>query len=150
MNRKQFLYTVFAAPLLPACGTAGSPQQQQMIVFKDPTCGCCGKWVEHVRANSFAVEVKEVSDFADYSRRSGVPSKLRGCHTAIVDGYTVEGHVPAADIQRLLSERPEAKGLVVPGMPIGSPGMEGGRRQAYSVLLFGTDGRTSVFRDYPA
>ena len=90
------------------------------------------------------------SGIGEYSRCSGVPSELRSCHTAIIDGYTIEGHVPAADIQRLLSERPEAKGLVVPGMPIGFPGMEGGRRQAYSVLLFGTDGQTSVFQDYPA
>jgi hypothetical protein len=148
MNRKRFLYAVFAAPFYVACGMAQPPQR--MIVHKDPTCGCCGKRVEHGRANGFAVEVQEVSDIAEYSRRSGVPPKLRGCHTAVVEGYTIEGNVPAIDIQRLLSERPEAKGLVVPGMPVGSPGMEGGQRQAYSVLLFDADGKTSVFQDHPA
>ena len=148
MNRKKFLYMVCAAPFLAAYGEAQQPRQ--MVVFKDPNCGCCGKWVEHVRANGFAVEVQEVSDIAEYSRRYGVPSQLRGCHTAVIDGYTIEGHVPATDIQRLLSERPEAKGLAVPGMPVGSPGMEGGSPQSYSTLLFTADGRTSVFQNHPA
>ena len=148
MNRKRFLSTLLAAPFAVAGAVASSPHR--VIVYKDPTCGCCGKWAEHLRANDFAVEVQEVNDTADNSRRLGVPSKLRGCHTAVVEGYAIEGHVPAVDIHRLLRERPEAKGLSVPGMPVGSPGMEGGQRQAYSVLLFGADGKTSVFQHHPA
>ena len=148
MTRQRFLCTLFVAPAVVARVMANSPHR--VVVYKAPTCGCCGKWAEHLRANDFAVEVAEVSDIADYSRRHGVPSKLRGCHTAVVEGYTIEGHVPATDIQRLLRERPEAKGLAAPGMPVGSPGMEGGRRQVYSVLLFDADGKTSVFQHHSA
>ena len=122
-----------------------------VTVFKTTTCGCCGVWVEHLRSNGFQVTVKEVPNTDEYSRRYGVPDELHTCHTAVVDGYTIEGHVPASEIKRLLKERPKAKGLVVPGMPMGSPGMEaGGRSSKYSVLLFQEDGRTSVYREYPA
>jgi hypothetical protein len=122
-----------------------------ITVYKTTTCGCCGLWVEHLRKNGFQVVVKEVESTDEYAKRFGVPDALRSCHTAIVDGYTIEGHVPAADIQRLLKERPKAKGLAVPGMPMGSPGMEaGGRSSKFAVLLFQEDGKTSVFREYPA
>ncbi len=95
--------------------------------------------------------VKEVPNTDPYAHQYGVPDSLRSCHTAIVDGYTIEGHVPASDIQRLLKERPKAKGLAVPGMPMGSPGMESGEhRSAYSVILFQEDGKTSVYAKYPA
>ena len=122
-----------------------------VVVFKTPTCGCCGKWVEHMRASGFNVEVKEVPSTAEYRAKYGVPEKYRSCHTAIVDGYALEGHVPAADVQRLIKSHSKAKGLVVPGMPIGSPGMEQGpRRQAYSVLLFDANGDVSEFARYEA
>ena len=131
---------------LPA--TAESPQ---VTVFKLRTCSCCAKWIEHLRANGFEVTVQEVDSTADYEAKYGVPASLRSCHTAIVDGYTIEGHVPAQDIQRLLKERPAAKGLAVPGMPIGSPGMEVGTRvQAYSVMLFDAEGNTSTYQSYPS
>jgi hypothetical protein len=117
-------------------------------VYKTPTCGCCGKWVEHMKANGFAPTVKDVQSTAEYRKQYGVPDQLQSCHTAIVGGYTIEGHVPAADIQRLLKEKPKAKGLAVPGMPLGSPGMEGARRDPYAVLLFDSQGRTSVYKKY--
>jgi hypothetical protein len=122
---------------------AASPE---VIVYKTRTCGCCAKWVDHLKANGFAPTVNDVPSTAEYRRKYGVPDQLQSCHTATVGGYTVEGHVPASDIQQLLKKRPKATGLAVPGMPLGSPGMEGPRSDTYSVLLFHSDGRTSVFR----
>jgi hypothetical protein len=119
-------------------------------VFKTRTCGCCSKWVDHLRANGFAAEVTEVPATAEYRRQYGVPDQLQSCHTAIVEGYTVEGHVPAADIHRLLKSKEKAKGLAVPGMPLGSPGMESNRRDAYVVYLFHSDGRTAAFAKHGA
>jgi hypothetical protein len=118
-------------------------------VVKTPTCGCCAKWVDHLKANGFTTTVKDVENTTLFRRQSGVPEQLGSCHTAIVGGYSIEGHVPAADIHKLLKLKPKAKGLAVPGMPLGSPGMEAHRRDAYSVLLFQTDGTFSVFTKYP-
>ena len=148
MNRKQFLSAVFAAPLMAACALNGA--ERKMVVHKSPTCGCCGKWVEHLEANGFEVAVTDTDDIVEYGRSVGVPDALRSCHTGLIGGYAIEGHVPAADIKRLLDERPEAKGLTVPGMPMGSPGMEGSYVDPYSVLLFNADGRTRVFESYGA
>ena len=134
------------ALLLAAGVQAAAPE---MTVFKTKTCGCCGKWVEHVRANGFKVTVKEVPSTAAYRRQYGVPDRLQSCHTAIVNGYTIEGHVPAAEINRLLRERSKSRGLAVPGMPMGSPGMEGARRDAYSVMRFEHDGAESIYHRYP-
>ena len=120
-----------------------------VTVYKTRTCGCCSKWVDHLKAKGFAPTVKDVPSTAPARKEFGVPDKLLSCHTAVVDGYTVEGHVPAEDIHRMLKQRPKAKGLAVPGMPNGSPGMEGAGRQAYSVLLFKADGTTTVFQKYP-
>ena len=123
----------------------------EIIVYKTRACGCCGIWVNHIKANGFQVTVKEVASTLEYQRKYGAPEKLSSCHTAIVEGYTIEGHVPASEIRRLLKERPKAKGLAVPGMPLGSPGMEsGGRSERYQVLLFQEDGRTSVYKECPA
>jgi hypothetical protein len=120
-----------------------------VTVYKDPFCGCCEAWVKHLRANGFEVNVHEVENMDQYKRTQGVPDKLKSCHTAVVNGYTIEGHVPAAEIQRLLKEHPKAKGLAVPGMPVGSPGMESGSTiQRYAVLLFNTDGTSSVYKQY--
>lgn len=133
---------------------AGVPIQAADLtvqVYKTPTCGCCGNWVEHMRTNGFKVEVTEVPDTAEYRRKYGVPEELRSCHTAVVDGYALEGHVPADDVQKLLKTRPKARGIAVPGMPMGSPGMEaGGRRQAFQVLLFNANGVLSQFNKYEA
>ena len=148
MNRKTFLYTLLAAPVLTLRRSAAAPSH--ISVFKDPSCGCCGKWVEHLRANGFEVSVQEVRDLSEYRRKYGVPAELASCHTATVEGYAVEGHVPAREIQRLLKEHPKAKGLAVPGMPLGSPGIESARTQAYSVLLFDSTGRSTVYQSYQA
>jgi hypothetical protein len=118
-------------------------------VFKTRTCGCCAKWVEHLKANGFDVNVQEVASTVEYRKKYGVPDKLQSCHTAMVAGYAIEGHVPAADIHRLLKAGPKATGLAVPGMPAGSPGMEGPRSDAYSVILFDADGKGTVYQKYP-
>jgi hypothetical protein len=121
-------------------------------VWKDPQCGCCGDWVRHLEANGFQVHVNDSGNTLARGRL-GVPEKLGSCHTAVVGGYAIEGHVPAADIVRLLRERPAAIGLAVPGMPVGSPGMDGplykGRKDPYAVLLIRRDGSTRVFASYP-
>jgi len=104
--------------------------------------------MEHLRANGFRVKPIEVEDTRTYRRRHGIPETLGGCHTAVVEGYAIEGHVPAREIKRLLAERPKARGLAVPGMPAGSPGMESDRPQPYDVLLVKPDGTTAVFQSY--
>lgn len=123
------------------------PVQPLLVVHKNPSCGCCGLWIEHMHEHGFAVEVRDVDDMGPVKERVGVPVAMGSCHTAEVAGYFVEGHVPAADVQRLLAERPDARGLTVPGMPLGSPGMEApdGRVQPYEVLLVGRDGGTSTW-----
>jgi hypothetical protein len=119
-------------------------------VFKNPDCGCCSGWVDHLKAAGFAVQVTEVDDTAESRKRLGMPEKFGSCHTATVEGYVLEGHVPAADIRRLLAMRPKALGLAVPGMPVGSPGMEmGPRKDPFQVLLVSTAGKGSVFSTYP-
>ena len=121
----------------------------EVKVFKTPTCGCCGKWVEHLKANGFTPVVTDVPSTAEYRRQYGVPEKLKSCHTAVVNGHPIEGHVPAEDIHRLLKTGKKGTGLAVPGMPMGSPGMEQGERHdAYSVVLFDPEGRTSVYQKY--
>jgi len=117
-----------------------------VVAYKSPTCGCCELWVEHMRAAGFHVEVKDTQDMGAIKAEAGVPVGKGSCHTAQVGNYYVEGHVPAADVKRLLAEKPDARGLIVPGMVPGSPGMEQGSvRQAYGVLLLAKDGSTSVF-----
>jgi hypothetical protein len=116
-------------------------------VWKDPSCGCCSGWVEHLRRSGFTVSAIDTADLAAIKGALGVPGELASCHTAKIDTYVIEGHVPAAAIQRLLAERPVALGLAVPGMPIGSPGMEGGTPQLYDVVLFGAQS-TTVFGRY--
>lgn len=121
-------------------------------VYKSPTCGCCTSWVEHVRANGFQAEVFDVSEEELQARKArlGVGARLASCHTAIVNGYVVEGHVPAADIQRMLKEKPAIIGIAAPGMPVGSPGMEvpGGRKDKYDVVAFSKGGATRVFASH--
>ncbi len=116
-----------------------------IVVYKSPTCGCCGKWVDHLRANGFSVSVRERGNLQPIKDKLGVPRRMRSCHTAEIGGYTIEGHVPADVISRLLKEKPPIKGLAVPGMPMGSPGMEGPRRDAYDVLAFRKSGATMVY-----
>jgi hypothetical protein len=128
--------------------TSGGIEAQKPVavqVFKDATCGCCANWVEHLRRKGFAPTSENVADINAVKAKYGVPQQTRSCHTALVGGYVIEGHVPAADIQRLLKEKPKVVGLAVPGMPIGSPGMEGANPRPYDVLTFDKTGKTTVF-----
>jgi hypothetical protein len=131
--------------------TPGSPvgksKSPTLIVHKSATCGCCKEWVKHMERAGFAVETRDVDNLGPIKERVGIPPAMGSCHTAEVGGYFVEGHVPASDVERLLAQRPKARGLTVPGMPIGSPGMEvpSGESQAYDVYLVADDGTTSVF-----
>jgi len=118
----------------------------EILVHRDPSCGCCGAWAEHVRRVGFLVKIVETGDLNAVKQRLGVPANLVSCHTAEVQGYVIEGHVPAAAIQRLLRDKPKAAGLAVPGMPIGSPGMEGGTPETYEVVLFGPHGQRTFAR----
>ena len=115
-------------------------------VHKNPNCGCCSGWVQHLRDAGFTVTVDDASDLASVRRRLGNPPELAACHTAETSGYVLEGHVPAPAVRRLLADRPKALGLAVPGMPVGSPGMEGGTSVPYTVVLFGPGGQTPFMR----
>ena len=121
-------------------------ETDKVEVYKSASCGCCSLWVEHMKKSGFSVEVHDVRNVAPFRERFGVPDSVSSCHTAVVGGYAIEGHVPAADIKRLLRERPKAVGIAVPGMVQGSPGMEqGGGKDPYNVVLFNARGRTTVF-----
>ncbi|MCW5611904.1 MAG: DUF411 domain-containing protein [Rubrivivax sp.] len=161
LNRRRFGAVAaawLAAPWTAALGQAASPGQApgsapalRMDVWKSPSCGCCGDWVAIMEKAGFTVRVHDVGN-AGARRRLKVPVQLGSCHTAQVGPYAVEGHVPAREIQRLLRERPDAIGLTVPGMPVGSPGMDGpeygDRRDPYDVLLIRRDGSTVVYASY--
>jgi hypothetical protein len=118
-----------------------------MKVYKDPACDCCGAWVDHLKAAGFQIEVEERADLADLKKSLGVPDDLTSCHTGVIDGYAIEGHVPAADVKRFVAARPKAKGLAVPGMPINSPGMEipGEPNERYTVWQFEASGKRTAF-----
>lgn len=136
--------------MLAACTTAA--QAAEITMYRDPNCGCCLAWADHMeQGDRHSVKAVDHPDMGAIKAENGVPNDLRSCHTAIVEGYVIEGHVPAADIARLLEERPAGvTGLAVAGMPMGSPGMEhGDHRQAYQVIAFGPEGR-SVWASYPA
>jgi hypothetical protein len=142
-----------AAPMDGAPGTAesagGAATRPLVVVHLSPYCGCCKDWVDHIEAAGFATRVHLADDVNAVRRLLGVPDQLASCHTAIVDGYLVEGHVPAADIRRLLEERPQARGIAVPAMPIGSPGMEmGDRRDPFDVIVFDGE-QMGVFSHHP-
>jgi hypothetical protein len=136
---------VLGAPLALSL-PAGADALPEVTVHRDPGCGCCGAWIEHLRRAGFPVKVVQTRDLASVRKRLNVPADLGSCHTAEVQGYVVEGHVPAAAVRQLLAQKPEAVGLAVPGMPIGSPGMEGGAAETYEVVLFGPQGRRTFAR----
>ena len=137
---------VAMSTLLPRLAAA-VPKPTSITVYKDPSCGCCKKWVEHLRANGFSPDVHDRSDMQALKDSLGVPAALRSCHTAVVGTYVIEGHVPAADLTRLLASKPaKTLGVAVPGMPAGSPGMEvDGRADRYDVIAFAPGGATRVF-----
>jgi hypothetical protein len=147
MSRRQMLLMISLGAA--ASSTVKAQQPLKIDVYKDPTCGCCANWVGHLRKNGFAVHSADVADISSVKAKYNVPAALRSCHTAVVGGYVIEGHVPAADIRRLLMTPPaDVVGLAVPGMPVGSPGMEGSNPQAYQVLAFDKGGRSRIFATY--
>lgn len=148
MNRRLSLKSLLAILLLSGASTYAFAAKPVIEVFKDENCSCCKAWIKHLQANGFAVKANNVADTSAYRKKLHMPEAMGSCHTATVDGYTIEGHVPAGDIRRLLKERPQAVGLAVPGMPLGSPGMEGPRKLAYDVLLVKSDGKQSVYHHY--
>jgi hypothetical protein len=141
---------VLAAGAMLTLGVLPGARAQQALplvtVYKEPACGCCGKWAKHMQASGFRVDIQEVADVTPIRRKYGVPDDLSSCHTAIVGGYAIEGHVPAADVKRLLREGPKVKGLAVPGMVAGSPGMEQGTPKAYATIVFDERGSKSFER----
>lgn len=150
--KMRFLCGLAVAALLPfhahaqAAAAARSTPVASLTVYKDPNCGCCKEWIEHLRKHAFKVVAKDTSDVSGIKRSGRVPTQLMSCHTAFVNGYVIEGHVPADDIKRLLKEKPKVAGLAVGGMPAGSPGMEqGNARDKYDVIAFNRDGSTRVF-----
>ena len=144
-ERRKFLkHLIGLFATVPVAGWAAD-KNPLVQVYKSPTCGCCSKWVDHLRDAGFRVEARNVRDVNAYKLEYGLPIELASCHTAIVDGYVVEGHVPADDVIRMLRERPDIKGIAVPGMPLGSPGMESPNPERYETLAFDAAGNTSVF-----
>lgn len=137
------LATTFSAQAEPAT------VEKEITVYRSPTCGCCGKWIEHVKQNHFVVKDIISDNMQAIKQKFHVPANLASCHTAIVDGYVIEGHVPAADIQKLLQTKPDVVGISAPGMPMGSPGMEmGGKADDFDVVSFDKAGHTEVFAEH--
>lgn len=130
--------------------TGAAEDDATITVYKSPNCGCCGDWVKHLEDNDFEVEVHNTNNLNPIKVKAGLTPALASCHTAFIGDYVIEGHVPASDIRRLIEQAPKAKGLTVPGMPAGSPGMEMGDHQdQYQVLIFNEEGQTRVFAEYP-
>jgi len=128
---------------------ANDAQVRDIVVYKNPECGCCTKWVEYLQENNYNVTIEHARDVLAVKKRLGVPEKLAACHTAVIDGYVVEGHITHRDIKRLLLFRPDIKGIAVPGMPVGTPGMESGSTvQPHNVMTFDEQGNTEVFVEH--
>lgn len=140
------MLVALAAITTPGCSDLQSAEPLPPVtVYRHPSCGCCSLWMRHLKANGFEVQAEKVLDMVHGFDHFDIPRPLEACHTAVVDGYLIEGHVPAGDIIRLLEERPDVRGLAVPGMPIGSPGMEGPNPEAYQVLSFDRHGVVREF-----
>lgn len=154
IHRRHFaaMVTGVLLPSLVWAQTADKASMPSVQVWKDPSCGCCKDWISHMEKSGFRVQTFETGNTA-IRNRLGMPQQYGSCHTALVDGYVIEGHVPASDIMQLLKDRPPARGLSVPGMPVGSPGMDGpaygGRKDPYDVLLVERDGTSKIFKHYP-
>ena len=145
MNRRNFLMTAAGSAIAASPVFAATPRMQ---VLKSPTCGCCTAWIAHVESAGIGIDAQDVTQDVLWAAKdnAGITPEISSCHTGFIEGYVIEGHVPAADIQRLLAERPDALGLTVPGMPIGSPGMEmGDQRDAFETLLVSHGGEIIVF-----
>ncbi len=144
------LRTLLAAGLLSVATLSPAlAADDELTMFKDPNCGCCGKWAEHMRANGFSVKEVATHEMDAVKRKAGVPPALASCHTAKIGGYIIEGHVPAADVKRMLAQKPAITGLSAPGMPLGSPGMEGSyAAERYDVVSFDSAGKSAVFASH--
>jgi len=136
---------VSIAFVLVACLAPTAQTATPITIYKTPTCGCCGKWVEYMKQNGFAPKVTELPNLAAVKQSTGIPQNLQSCHTSTVEGYAVEGHVPADVIRQLLKEKPKVAGIAVPGMPMGSPGMEGPYKDKFNVVAFTQDGAQKVY-----
>src|SRR5438105_8440413 len=147
--KRAIISAIIAISILPLTAAvsadAHSAAGPLITVYKDPNCGCCKAWIAYLEKRGFRVDAHDTDNLADIKTKLGVPLKLAGCHTALIGGYIIEGHVPAEDITRLLAKKPKIAGLAVPGMPAGSPGMEGMSPRHYQVIAFTKNGRTSVF-----
>jgi hypothetical protein len=149
MTRLAVLLAVLSISLAAVAETPKISNSPTIEVYKTPTCGCCTKWIDHLKDAGFEVESTDLRNLSAVKQAHGISREVSACHTAVVDGYVIEGHVPAEDVQRLLRERPEVKGLVVPGMPLGSPGMEHPKPEPYSVYAIGPEGQMTVFSKHP-
>lgn len=136
-----------AANEQPAEAAVAGQELPSLLVYKTPTCGCCTGWIAHMREAGFAVDARDVTDIMSVKLDAGIPAGASSCHTTLVDGYYVEGHVPAEQVKRLLVERPDIAGIAVPGMPTGSPGMEGPNARPYQVVAIAHDGTATVFAE---
>jgi hypothetical protein len=148
-STRVFLFVIIAAAVAWSGNVwlAAQAAKPQLTVYKSPTCGCCSKWIEHMRDNGFEVKATDVADIGAVKRQHGVPASAASCHTGLVNGYIVEGHVPADAVLKVLKEKPAIAGLAVPGMPLGSPGMEvpGGQKDPYAIVSFDKAGKTTVY-----
>lgn len=141
--------SVFISSIVSFAFLQRASAEVEMTVYKSPTCGCCGKWITHMEENGFKIKAVDLIEMNVVKQKYGIKKNLASCHTAVIDGYFIEGHVPAADVKRLLAEKTDSKGLTVPGMPVGSPGMEmGDRFDSYQVLSVKNDGSIEVFNQY--
>lgn len=147
VSRRQMLWSALATAsgLIGGKVSFSAAPASKMVVRKDPGCMCCDKWAAHLRKDGFTVDVSEDAELEAYKNKLGIPASLRSCHTGVVEGFVVEGHVPVADVQRMLREKPAIAGIAVGGMPMGSPGMEGPVTQPYNTVAFTKDGKTSIF-----
>ena len=134
--------------VFPGLFGAGPAKAEEIVVYKSPSCGCCGNWTLHLRQNGFDVSVNNIEDMEPVKKQAGIPYDLESCHTAFVDGYVVEGHVPASDIRKILAERPKIKGLSVPGMPSSAPGMDSPEHEPYTVYSFDAAGKAKAYASY--
>ena len=150
VNMKNNFPKILISLLLLVVSTYGySAEVQDITVYRSPSCGCCSGWIKHLQEHQFNVIDIKTNNMNKLKQKYGIPDKLASCHTAIIDGYVIEGHVPATDIKQLLSQKPDIVGLTVPEMPVGTPGMEMGKRKdPFSVLAFDKDGKTTVFKQY--
>lgn len=152
LSRRSFVFTsvgVVGLAFGARFSAAASQALPAVVVHKDPSCGCCTLWGKHMEQAGFSVKYVDNADMAGVRTRNRVPRTLQSCHTAVVAGYVVEGHVPADDVKRLVRTRPKVLGVAVPGMPMGSPGMEqGGMRQSYAVMSFDAAGKTAIFAEH--